>query len=89
MTKRLNDLTQGPILKGLVTMALPIMGTSFIQMAYNLTDMIWIGFMGSSAVAAVGIAGFFIWLSQAFIFLSKIGTEIKVEIGRASCRERL
>lgn len=78
MTKRLNDLTQGPILKGLVTMALPIMGTSFIQMAYNLTDMIWIGFMGSSAVAAVGIAGFFIWLSQAFIFLSKIGTEIKV-----------
>ena len=40
MTKRLNDLTQGPILKGLVTMALPIMGTSFIQMAYNLTDMI-------------------------------------------------
>lgn len=73
-----NDLTKGPILKGLVMMALPIMGTSFIQMAYNLTDMIWIGFLGSNAVAAVGIAGFFIWLSQAFIFLGKTGTEIKV-----------
>jgi len=59
-------------------MALPIMGTSFIQMAYNLTDMLWIGFLGSSAVAAVGIAGFFIWLSQAFVFLGKTGTEIKV-----------
>lgn len=79
MTKRVkNDLTQGPILSGLVRMALPIMGTSFIQMAYNLTDMLWIGFLGSSAVAAVGIAGFFIWLSQAFVFLGKTGTEIKV-----------
>lgn len=73
-----NDLTKGPILKGLVTMAMPIMATSFIQMAYNLTDMIWIGFLGSGAVAAVGIAGFFIWLSQAFVFLGKTGTEIKV-----------
>lgn len=73
-----NDLTKGPILKGLLKMALPIMGTSFIQMAYNLTDMLWIGFLGSSAVAAVGIAGFFIWLSQAFIFIGKTGTEIKV-----------
>lgn len=78
MSKQLNDLTKGSILKGLVIMALPIMGTSFIQMAYNMTDMIWIGFLGSDAVAAVGIAGFFIWLSQAFIFLSKTGTEIKV-----------
>ncbi|HAS74394.1 MAG TPA: MATE family efflux transporter [Clostridiales bacterium UBA8960] len=73
-----NDLTEGPILKGLVMMALPIMATSFIQMAYNLTDMFWIGFLGSGAVAAVGIAGFFIWLSQAFVFLGKTGTEIKV-----------
>ncbi len=72
------DLTRGPIFKGLVKMALPIMGTSFIQMAYNLTDMIWIGFLGSNAVAAVGIAGFFMWLSQAFIFLGKTGTEIRV-----------
>ena len=79
MTKRVkNDLTKGPNLSGLVKMALPIMGTSFIQMAYNLTDMLWIGFLGSSAVAAVGIAGFFVWLSQAFVFLGKTGTEIKV-----------
>lgn len=72
------DLTQGPIFNGLLKMAIPIMGTSFIQMAYNLTDMFWIGFLGSNAVAAVGIAGFFMWLSQAFIMLSKTGTEIRV-----------
>lgn len=72
------DLTTGDIFKSLIVMALPIMGTSFVQMAYNLTDMFWIGFLGSDAVAAVGIAGFFVWFSQAFIILSKTGTEIRV-----------
>ena len=37
------NLTEGPIIRNLVKLAMPIMGTSFIQMAYNLTDMIWIG----------------------------------------------
>ena len=57
MEKKL-DLTKGPIVQTLIRLALPIMGTSFIQMAYNLTDMIWIGKIGSNAVAAVGTAGF-------------------------------
>lgn len=51
-------------------MALPIMGTSFIQMAYNMTDMIWIGFLGSDAVAAVGIAGFF-YMAVTGVYLFK------------------
>lgn len=72
------SLTEGPIIGTLVKLALPIMGTSFIQMAYSLTDMIWIGKAGSQAVAAVGTAGFFTWLAMAFIMVSKIGAEIKV-----------
>lgn len=72
------NLTEGPIIRNLVKLAMPIMGTSFIQMAYNLTDMIWIGKVGSKAVAAVGTAGFFTWLAMAFIMISKIGAEIKV-----------
>lgn len=72
------DLTKGPIVQTLIRLALPIMGTSFIQMAYNLTDMIWIGKVGSHAVAAVGTAGFFTWLAMAFITISKVGVEIKV-----------
>ncbi|MGL4336800.1 MAG: MATE family efflux transporter [Turicibacter sp.] len=77
MEKRIN-LTKGPITSTLVKLALPIMGTQFIQMAYNMTDMIWIGRIGSGAVAAVGTAGFFTWLAMAFIMISKIGAEIKV-----------
>lgn len=72
------DLTKGHITNKLIKLALPIMGTSFIQMAYNLTDMMWVGKAGSSAVAAVGTAGFFPWLAMAFITISKIGGEIKV-----------
>ncbi|MEW8956346.1 MATE family efflux transporter [Clostridium sp.] len=77
MEKRI-DLTEGHITSKLIKLALPIMGTSFIQMAYNMTDMIWIGRVGSNAVAAVGTAGFFTWLAMAFIMISKIGAEIKV-----------
>ncbi len=79
-----NDLTEGNILKSLIKLALPIMGTSFIQMAYNMVDMIWIGKLGSKAVAAVGTAGFFTWLAMAFIIIPKMGAEIGVaqSIGR-------
>ena len=47
------DLLTGPVLPSLTRLALPIMATSLIQMAYNLTDMIWIGRIGSGAVASV------------------------------------
>ena len=71
MDKRI-DLTQGHMVGKLIKLAIPIMGTSFIQMAYNMTDMIWIGRVGSSAVAAVGTAGFFTWLAMAFISSSPV-----------------
>ena len=60
MKKRV-DLVSGNIIGTLITLSLPILGTSFIQMAYNLVDMIWIGKAGSAAVAAIGTAGFFSW----------------------------
>lgn len=52
--KGTKNLTQGPILRQLFTLAMPIMATSFIQMAYSLTDMAWVGRLGSEAIAAVG-----------------------------------
>lgn len=84
-----SNLTEGHILKKLVIMALPIMGTSFIQMAYNLTDMIWVGALGSRAVTAIGTAGFFTWLAFAFIVIPKIGAEVGVSqsVGRKDKEE--
>ncbi|WP_073337589.1 MATE family efflux transporter [Clostridium grantii] len=84
-----NDLTEGNILKAITKLALPIMGTSFIQMAYNMVDMIWIGRLGSKAVAAIGTAGFFTWLAMAFIIIPKMGAEIGIaqSIGRKNAVE--
>ena len=47
MKTRIN-LLEGNILPALSALALPIMATSLIQMAYNLIDMIWIGKIGAS-----------------------------------------
>ena len=72
------NVLEGNITKGLVKLAIPIMATSFLQMAYNLIDMIWIGKIGSQSVAAVGTAGFFMWLGMAFVIMPKIGAEVMV-----------
>lgn len=72
------NLTNGNIGGTLTRLALPIMGTSFVQMTYNLTDMFWVGKLGSNAVAAVGTAGFFSWFAFSLILLSKVGAEVFV-----------
>lgn len=76
--KKQVQLLEGAILPALSALALPIMATSLIQMAYNLTDMIWIGQIGSGAVASVGAAGMFMWLSNGLATLAKMGGQIKV-----------
>lgn len=90
MTK-INDLTQGSISKGIWSMAIPLITASFVQMAYSMTDMIWLGHLGSESVAAVGVAGFFTWLGNALSFISKVGAEVTISqsLGaRASKRAR-
>lgn len=84
-----SDLTEGNILKKLIILALPIMGTSLIQTAYSLTDMLWIGVLGSRAVTSIGTAGFYTWLAFAFIVIPKIGAEIGVSqsVGRKDKNE--
>ena len=65
-------LTEGPILKSLVELALPIMASSFLGTVYNIMDMAWIGILGSKAVAAVGVGGMYIWLSQSLSSLAAL-----------------
>lgn len=79
-----NRLTEGNITTSLVRLALPIMATSFVQMAYNLMDMIWLGRVSTNAVAAAGTAGFFTWFGSALFMIPKIGAEVGVaqSIGR-------
>lgn len=72
------NLTQGPINRQLFNLAMPIMATSFIQMAYSLTDMAWVGRLGSESVAAVGAVGILTWMSGSIALLNKVGSEVSV-----------
>lgn len=81
------DLTKDPILPSLAGLALPIMATSLIQMAYNLIDMLWIGRIGSAAVAAIGAAGMYMWLSNGLATLAKVGGQVKVAHALGAKRE--
>lgn len=72
------DLLHGRIMRSLCILALPIVMTYFIQMAYNLIDMIWIGRLGSGAVAGVGVAGMFNWFSNGLITMAKMGGQVKI-----------
>ncbi len=78
------DLTEGSIVKKLFFIALPVLLTSISQMAYNLTDMFWvgrvdqIGLVEKEAIAAIGTAGYITWFAFGLILIGKIGTSVKV-----------
>ena len=89
MKKSVNLVSEN-IISTLVKLSLPILGTSFIQMAYNMIDMAWVGRIGSNAVAAVGTAGFFTWFGNSLVYISKIGAEVGVAqaIGKKDFNEK-
>ena len=70
------NLTEGSILKVLTKLALPIMASSFLGTAYSITDMAWIGLLGSKAVAGVGVGGMFCWFAQGFATLARMGGQV-------------
>lgn len=49
-------LLEGPILKSLLSLAIPISLANILQAAYQLIDAYWVGRLGGSAVAAVSVS---------------------------------
>jgi putative MATE family efflux protein len=56
------DLTQGSILKNLLVLSWPITVTQLMMTLGPTIDMIWVGKLGTVAVAAVGVAGVVVML---------------------------
>ena len=81
---KMYDMTKGSIFKNLLVVALPVLLTSISQMAYNLTDMFWIGKVDSIglnesyAISGIGTAGYISWFAFGLILVAKIGTSVKV-----------
>lgn len=80
------NLTEGPIFKTLLKLALPLMGTSFLQMAYTLMAMSWVGRLGTElhpeiatkAEAAIGSIGMILWFTSSIGYMAMIGAEVAV-----------
>lgn len=72
------DLTEGKVSSVLTKLAVPIMGSSLLQFAYGLIDMLWVGKLGSDAITVVGSCSFFIGLGYSINAIVSIGTGIKV-----------
>lgn len=54
-------------------LASPLMLTAFMGMAYNITDMMWIGQIDENAVAAAGVVGILWWIANAITLIPKVG----------------
>lgn len=83
------DLTKGNVFSVLMALALPVMGGSLLQFTYNLVDMLWVGRLGSDAVASIGSTSFFIGLGYAINAMVVIGGGIKVAhtVGREDIKD--
>ncbi len=60
-----NALLEGPILKSLLRLTIPIILIQLLQAAYQLIDAFWVGRLGGNAVAAVSVTTPFVFLSIA------------------------
>jgi len=49
-------LIEGPIIRSLFLLAIPIMGANVLQIAYQLIDAFWVGRLGAAGIAAVSIS---------------------------------
>lgn len=89
------NVTEGPILKKMLILAFPILLTTLSQIAYNLTDIFWIGrvdkigMVETNAVAAIGTVSYLTWFAFGFILIAKIGTSVKVShaVGRNEIKD--
>lgn len=50
------NLTEGPIVRSLLTISIPIVLSNLLQSAYQITDTFWVGRLSAQAVAAVSIS---------------------------------
>ena len=81
-TNNKNPLFSAEFIK-LIKLAFPVVGSSVLHVLYNITDMIWVGRLGTGSIAAVGTVGYYLFFAMAFASLIGVGSNIKIshEVG--------
>lgn len=70
----MKDLTQGPVRRHLMEMAVPIAAGMLFQTLYFLVDLYFVGRLGDAAIAGVGSAGNLSFLVLALTQVLGVGT---------------
>ena len=72
------DLTRISISKGIFILAIPMIISNVLQTAFNVVDMIWVGKLGASALAAVAMSGQILLVVMFVMIGIGVGTTAKV-----------
>jgi putative MATE family efflux protein len=72
------DWTKGPILSNLLLLSWPMMMMETLYVVSQIVDMIWIGRLGSSAIAGVGVASIVLLLVMSMDFGLIVGVRALV-----------
>jgi Na+-driven multidrug efflux pump len=75
------DLTQGSIIHNLWSLSWPMIITTSLMMIGPTIDMIWVGKLGSSYIAGVGVAGMVVQMVNAM--LMGLFTSLRAMISRS------
>lgn len=71
------NLLENKILPSLLKLATPLVATAFVLVAYNIIDTIWLGRLGTKAVAAAGTIGIYIWISNTIMTMARVGVSVR------------
>jgi len=72
------DLTRGNVFKNVLHLAWPMVAGNVLQNAFNVVDMIFVGRLGPSAIAAVALCGLLMQISWTLLIGVTIGTTAMV-----------
>jgi len=71
------DLTQGGIASKIILFALPLLGSSLIQLLYSTVDLIFVGqFLGTESAASIGASDLLITCMVGFFTGMAVGTNV-------------
>ena len=73
-----DEITDGSLVRALLVLAAPLVVQNLVQVVQNVVDTFWVGRLGESAVAAVGVNFPIIALVGCVIMVLLVGTQVLV-----------
>lgn len=76
--KPIRDLTSGPITRNIFYLAGPVVATMFLETAFSLADIFWVGKLGAVSLAAVISSAIVIWIIYSLVGAVSVGVSALV-----------